>query len=240
MRIALFGGRGYLGRHLAQELLNWGHTVGCTPEEYGDRFDILVHLACPRNKPSTWDWRRAEQALDEGLILGRRARVVLISSMSVYDQPDNGYAQFKRMAERVVLERRGMVLRLPTLLGTTDDVLRYRMDLGLHQIAYAMANGGAPTVNRHAVRHVAPVWYVAEQIAGHIAANGGGIHELSVGTARFMDIVPRSVPFVTEPPGTGSGYVPVSWSMQPMMLVRLQQAFTHLVERIKDGSASSI
>lgn len=265
MRVILFGGAGYLGSNLAATLADEGHDVevidknplpfkpkfgitqsGCMAELRGKKADWFVHLACPRNSTPHFNWPDAEEALDEGLGITRRLNCedhLFISSMSVHDNPDNEYAQFKRMAERVVREREWDVVRLPTLLGLGDaDV--YRSDLGLHKCAAAYSRRPSEAwVNSRIWRHVMWCRDVVQRLIDYLDSppvGSGGVTEISRGVVRYDDITPFAVR--GHDPCDGRSYCAGDDAAQVSRLYTdtLRDAWLRLVERIRMGKAVAV
>lgn len=257
-QFVLFGGSGYIGQHLAVHLLNHEHDVviidKVPPPQCGDRrltelyhnverpplirSDCLfVHLACPRNSKQCWNWRRAEQALDAGLELAGRTSgtKLLVSSLSVFDHPDNPYSMFKRMAERVC--RDWQIARLGTVLGAQIPC-GYRADLGLHQIARAIAEGGTPWVSSTVQRHVVPIEQAVRGIYYQLLApSSWRTRTPAAGIVRFMDIVPSTVELCGD---VENEYVACIGSPGESQLPVLRETFNNLVEHIRTGRAHAV
>ncbi|MFA4972354.1 MAG: hypothetical protein WC683_07050 [bacterium] len=249
MKITLFGGHGYLGSHLAAELRHFGHDVhqlGRDPAVWTglDEPDRFLHLACPRNKPGVWSWRKAMEAHATAVALQQDTgtppdQCLFISSLSVFDSPGNEYGHFKAMAEREVLARGWRVARLPTLLGTCDGVNLYRRDLGLHEIANMLANDCRATVNPDAVRHVDWIGRVVRELAAWCSApvDFPKVWSLSEGVVAFEQIVGPRVAVVN---GERQTYVTTCGEPMVMSDVHLlRKRFNELVAAIKDRSAKS-
>lgn len=246
-QFVLFGGSGYIGQHLAVHLLNNGHEVVIldqvppTVESLRPCYqslgrDVLfradarfVHLACPRNNRACWDWKRAECALDEGLSLAGRTRgnKLFVSSLSVFDHPDNEYARFKRMAERAVSG--WQIARLGTVLGAIPPC-GYRADLGLHQIARDIAPWCSSTVQRHVI----PIGRVVEGIYQQlINPSSFWLQCYTMGLARFADIVP---PGIELRPGPAPEYIASEGSrVLGEGLRELRRTFNQLVDDMRAG-----
>jgi nucleoside-diphosphate-sugar epimerase len=206
----LFGGGGYIGRHLEDKLVEHAVNVvvvdkpgtACDVEHEGNLVSTMdqiyrwlgsgykdtdfIHLACPRNKNGangTWDTAAAVEALEDGLEIARclpRGRRMFISSMSVYDEPPNPYGAFKHTAE-VAAKMAGFgIIRLATVLG---GKVCYREDLGLHRIAAQLAEGHSAWVNSEVLRHVADIEFTVDEILAYRPFT-----EIA-GTAYFKDIV---------------------------------------------------
>lgn len=150
-RVELFGGGGYVGQVFHSVSLP-GVVVVRSGARENDKplmgvSDLFVHLACPRNEPAVFDLNEARRLLYTGLERGHTVgKRVYISSMSVFDVPDNPYARFKREGEREAIRRGWSVVRLGTVLGLTPN-WKYRKDLGLHRVAKAVAAGEDAWVN---------------------------------------------------------------------------------------------
>lgn len=240
MRVALFGGAGYLGQHLAQELRDRKHEVKLFGR--GDKpfkgFDVMFQLACPRNKPDRWSFRAAERAMFDSFKIEASTKI-LISSMSIFDAPDNEYAQFKRMAERWVEDKGWSIVRLPTLLGTFRPVGRYRADLGLHQIAASVAENKEAFVDVNARRYVESIVYVCESLCDLAEDPLEGPVNLDHGIVYYTDIVPSCVKRVSA--SCGSCYAPaVGYTMGDSDIDRLRDMFEFLVEQIAERTAYAI
>jgi hypothetical protein len=245
----LFGGSGYLGTHLADALVRQGRRVciidTATPAvNVGAAFlsspftlptvGRLWLLACPRNKPRVWNARNAETALCQGMSYELMAhdKPIFISSMSVYDEPDNSYAQFKRMAEMVVAQRKFMVARLPTLLGAKQGLV-YRADLGLHQAAMDLADDQIPVLSS-TCRYVLPISQVVGSLVAHDFTNPEWI-EIEAGVVQFHDIEP--VADTVEQSGyCAGGGAP----MQSEIVERCRTAWHELVELIRTKQVTAI
>jgi nucleoside-diphosphate-sugar epimerase len=248
----LYGGAGYLGTHLADALRVAGYSVAVQDrqveigpdwyhvDEPAPAFDHMIHLACPRNKPGTWNARAAEEALEAGRAIadfGTDCNCWFISSMSVYDEPDNQYASFKRMAEKIVLQRENWgVVRLPTLLGAEEGLV-YRADLGLHQIAATVARGKQPSATLKR-RFVLPIRMVVERLVKLFTEESLSDTPIEIhsGAIPFYAICPDA-----EPTAAGTYAAPdsaVSMSLPVLSLCRA--AFCDLVDHIKHDRVRAI
>lgn len=252
--VCLFGGAGYLGTHLAHAMAGVGKSVLVldpqVPVVKVRRVHYAAHvqtnwtatqfwlLACPRNKPDTWDFKRAENMLDRGLGASytlQSIQSVYVSSMSVYDTPDNEYAKFKRMAERVVHAGGWSVVRLPTLLGARRGLV-YRGDLGLHQAARCLAGGGQPSLSAN----VRAVWPIANVVADLLTTFTPGrtvsYWNAARGTAEYHSIYPKAVRNTTADGYSFNGNAVMALSD----LRRCQKAFLDLAKYIAAGKVTAI
>jgi hypothetical protein len=229
---------GYLGQNLARIYPHRTKQANCHSRAQAD--ERFLHLACPRNRQGSWDWRTAEDALDAGIVMAERCgfapeQCMYASSLSVFDQPDNEYAKFKRMAERVVLAKGWHVVRLPTLLGGNP----IRKDLGLHQIATNLADGKGPLfVNPNVVRHVMHIDEVCFVLVQKPKA-AIKVHAISLGWVAFTDIVPRKVERRVIP-GASTYTCTVGSPMDRPTVVALRGQFRALVSQIKAGTVAQI
>lgn len=207
-QFVLFGGSGYIGEHLTRYLDARCYDVVIVDEE-PPAADLLcfyqpaqgpilfrsdckfVHLACPRNGAG-WDWHRAERALDAGLKLAEHTTgtKLYVSSLSVFDVPDNEYARYKRMAERIVRPQGWSVVRLGTVLGAIPPC-SYRSDLGLHRIARAEE----PWVSATIRRNVTTIERAVESIFSLLVnPRRDEVLHVTNGIVYYADIVPPQIP----------------------------------------------
>lgn len=171
--IYLIGGNGYVGTNFIQQYENvddllivdpmppaqtkkigyFANTAAGAP--YDERCKCLVWLAGPRNSGSPREVAVAASMIEQEFrqvlkSLPAKTHVVLFSSMSIYDNDHNPYANHKKNMERILEESRRSrtIIRPGTIIGAVNDehpVLR--SDLAVHKILNAVVSNSNPRVN---------------------------------------------------------------------------------------------
>jgi len=248
--VVLFGGAGYIGRHLVKEVAGRGDNPICLDTVDRGCFDFVsvaatinhlfkyrlgertegtdfIHLACPRNKPDTWYLEGACRALDDGIELASKlpnGHRLFVSSMSVHDEPASQYGTFKRTAE-VAAEMAGFgIIRLGTVLGAE---VCYRNDLGLHVIAGRLAKGWDAWVNGNVERNVMTIQSAVEEILKFPEFREIG------GLAAYKDIVQGLG--VTVQDGSTGFCSSFGSAVAPLVLAQLKCTFAKLINDIREN-----
>jgi nucleoside-diphosphate-sugar epimerase len=124
-----------------------------------DSDNVVYWLAGPRNHSSPREVELLsfllERDFDRFCATQPRARLVLVSSMSVEDDPDNTYAQHKRNMEAILLKYpniESIVVRPGTVVGSVAPCPLLRKDLGVHAVLRSLVEQGEARVNLELVR----------------------------------------------------------------------------------------
>jgi nucleoside-diphosphate-sugar epimerase len=178
--IYVVGGSGYVGTHLVLALNAAGfpvtivdplappvcfHDIPYTKQTGSDitpdanESNVVYWLAGPRNHSSPREVELLsfllERDFERFCATQPRARLVLVSSMSVEDDPDNTYAQHKRNMEAILLKYpniESIVVRPGTVIGAVAPCPLLRKDLGVHAVLRSLVEQGEAWVNLELVR----------------------------------------------------------------------------------------
>lgn len=137
MKILLTGSDGHLAQHLAPRLEDQGHHV--TPydlphgdvrnharlHQYGRTHDLCIHLAglkyAPEAEPDPIPTVNANITGTHNVCQAFGTRVIAASTCKAAD-PETVYGATKLIAERIVLQHAGRIIRLVNVLGSPGSV----------------------------------------------------------------------------------------------------------------------
>lgn len=217
--VYIVGGSGYVGTHLAMALLSAGREVtivdpleppSCVESTIyqrmtgsdlvltGTRENVVYWLAGPRNHSSPREVELLSHMLERDFERfcesTPRARVVLVSSMSIYDDPDNTYARHKRRMEDILESHHlieHIIVRPGTVVGsipTYKTVLR--KDLGVHAVLRSLAETDEAWVNLELIRA-----YTTMQNLVNVLSSADEFSPLKAVIEAYLTVAPMSALF---------------------------------------------
>jgi len=140
------------GPHVRQEL---GSAISAVVRDE----DVVVWMAGPRNAqaPAAVQCAAALVESDWRHFLGglwSSPRIILFSSMSVHDWPENPYSVHKIRMETLpnLDDRRVNIVRPGTVVGLSGPEKTLRADLGVHAVLRRLLNGESAWINATCVR----------------------------------------------------------------------------------------
>lgn len=262
MKVLLYGGGGYVGTHLVDELLRRGaeasdilildrvaprknlgatyvRSAGALPEFSDNDRVVMVHLACPR--VSKFNRAEAKLTFDQGVKIACANNItqeIFLSSLSVNEFQTSDYVEHKNEAENCMAERGAMIFQLPTLFGARRGLV-YRWDQGISRIAFARACGIPAQIDESVCRCFAPVYDATMIIAAAIQAPAiiPGVRVPFSRGCYLHEIVEAGADELVRWCGESTRF---GYWLPDGSLAHLRQCFKQFVEDIDNGRVSPI
>lgn len=216
----IVGGSGYVGTHLAMALLSAGREVtivdpleplpcvegavyhrmtGSDLVLTGAPETIVYWLAGPRNHSSPREVEllsfMLERDFERFCESMPKAKVVLVSSMSIYDNPDNTYARHKRRMEEILESHpliEHIIIRPGTVVGSLPEYKTVlRQDLGVHAALRCLVGNGEAWVNLSLIRAYTTMRYLI-----NVLSSCGEFSPLKAVIEAYLTVAPMSALFI--------------------------------------------